>query len=89
MAILDHKIGYEQGPNAPYTRASAITPTNGADLAFRTTAIWVGGAGNLALVLSSGDTVTFTAVPAGTLIRVRADQVPSTGTTATNLVALS
>lgn len=52
-------------------------------------AIYVGGAGNIALRLY-GDTadVTLTAVPVGTVLNLRASHVRSTSTTATNLVAL-
>lgn len=50
--------------------------------------LYVGGAGNIALVTSLGTSVSFTAVPAGTYIDVLVGQVKATGTTATNIVAI-
>lgn len=77
-------IGNEDG----YSRAIAITPsdaTNFTDGACH--AIYVGGAGAVVAVVN-GAAVTFAAVPAGTVLRVRATRVNATSTTATNLVAL-
>ena len=48
--------------------------------------IYVGTAGNVAVRTIGGDTVTFTSVPAGTILPVMVDQVLSTGTTASNMV---
>jgi hypothetical protein len=52
-------------------------------------AIWVGGAGDLA-VMACGDTaaVTISAVPAGTVVPIKAKLIMSTNTTATLIVAL-
>ena len=54
-----------------------------------TRGIYVGTAGNITMRFGPTQTsVTFTAVPAGTVLNVRADLVNLTGTTASNLVAL-
>ena len=54
--------------------------------------IYCGATGNIAVVNHSGDTVTFTNVPAGSTIRGQFQQVKTTGTTVasptTNLVGL-
>jgi hypothetical protein len=50
--------------------------------------LYVGGAGNLAVVTEAGNTVTFTAVPVGTQLEIRVKQVLATGTTATNIVGM-
>lgn len=50
--------------------------------------IFVGGAGALEIVTPAGNTVTFTAVPAGTTIPVQASQVLAAATTATAIVGL-
>lgn len=75
------------------TRASisafAITPNDGADLATNTRGIYVGGTGNLAVILEDDTSVvTFMAVPVGSLLPIRVKRVNSTGTTATNLIGL-
>ena len=77
-------IGNEDG----YSKAVAIVPsdvTNFTDGACH--AIYVGGAGNITAVVS-GVAVLFTAVPVGTVLKVRATRVNATGTAATGLVAL-
>jgi len=50
-------------------------------------AVYVGGAGNLAVELPNGQSITFNSVPAGTIIPVQCVRVLNTST-ATNLVAL-
>jgi hypothetical protein len=50
--------------------------------------IYVGGAGDLAVVTDGGDEVTFTAVPAGSFLPVHIKQVKLTGTDATAILAL-
>jgi len=71
----------------PADGAASVTPNDGADLAFVARALYVGGTGNIKIDTPNGDTVTFNAVPVGVL-PVRANKVYSTGTTATNIVAL-
>jgi hypothetical protein len=50
--------------------------------------IYVGGAGDLAVVTDGGDEVTFSAVPAGSFLPVHIKQVKLTGTDATAILAL-
>lgn len=75
--------------NSPALHAGAITPSDAADLAVTTRAIYVGGAGAVKLILA-GDTeaITLVAVTAGQVLPVRAKRVLATGTTATGLVGL-
>lgn len=72
---------------ATYPTAKAITPSDTAGNSYR--AIYVGGAGNVAVVTAGGDTVTFTAPPVGSIIPVETQKVLSTGTTATLLVGMA
>lgn len=88
MTIPDNFPLNKVGLDSPYTNGVAVTPHDTNDLAFRTRAIYIGGAGNVTATLASGVDVLFTAVPVGTTLRVRADKVKSTGTTATAIVAL-
>lgn len=51
-------------------------------------AIWVGGAGDLVVVTRDGQTRTFTAVAAGTLLPVQVKQISSTSTATLLLILL-
>lgn len=53
-----------------------------------TRGIYIGGAGAIVLVLASGRTLTFSAVPVGTMLKVAASKVIKTNTTATNILGL-
>ena len=77
------------GLTAPANNGVAITPDDATDLATIPRGLWIGGAGDLAVILK-GDTVavTLVGVPAGTLLPIRAARVKVTGTTATSIVAL-
>jgi hypothetical protein len=74
---------------ATATRGFAITPSDSTVFTTnRPRMIWVGGTGNVA-VMMAGDTVaiTFTAVPAGTMLPVNVTRVMA-ATTATLLIGL-
>ena len=73
----------------PYAIISAVTPSNTVDLSFTTRGIYVGGTGDIVLITINGNTVTFKAVPVGTVLRVQATRIEATGTTATNLLAMA
>lgn len=81
-------------PNPASTNASsgsafAITPNNNYEYDKPTRAIYVGGAGDLTVVMAvNGKTVTFTAVPGGTVLPIAVSKVRSTDTTATAIVGL-
>jgi len=68
--------------------AAAITPSDTDNVPNAPVSVYVGGTGNVVVVTSRGDTVTFTGVPAGTILPVQVRQVKSTNTTATSLVAI-
>ena len=72
----------------PVSHAAAVTPADGTEFANVTTALWVGGGGNLSVVMAGGETVTLSGVLPGTLVPLRVTRVRSTGTTATNILAL-
>ena len=76
------------GLTAPASDGFAITPNDGADLGRVPRAIFVGGAGAIALVTKAGTTLTFSGLTAGTVLPVRAKRVLATGTTATGLIGL-
>lgn len=72
---------------SPASNAAAVTPSDSTPLAIASKRLWIGGAGNVKLTTVGATTVTYTGVPAGTYLQVRAAQVFATGTTATNIVA--
>ena len=51
-------------------------------------AVWVGGAGDLSVVMSAGDTAVFAGIAAGTLLPIRVKKINSSGTTASSIVVL-
>lgn len=71
-----------------YTSAVVVTPSDSADLANFSRAIYVGGAGNLNVDMLTGETVLFSGIPAGTLLPIRVKRVRSTNTTATLIISL-
>ena len=73
---------------SPAGRYAVATPSDSADLAFVSRAIYVGGDGNIMAVSPEGQAVPFMNVPAGTLLPIRCARINLTGTTATNLVAM-
>lgn len=78
-----------EGLTAPARHGFDITPADGADLGELTRALYVGGAGNVTLVMASGAEVTLAGLLAGSLLPLRVRRVKATGTTATALVGLA
>lgn len=78
------------GPdNQAMAFAEAITPHDSTHLSRTTRRVYVGGAGAVAAVMAGdGAVVTFAAVPVGTVLPISVSRINSTGTTATNLVAI-
>jgi hypothetical protein len=70
------------------TQGVAVTKSDSTVLPV-TRALWVGGAGDVAVIFT-GDTaaVTLAGVAAGTMLPVQVTKVMSTNTTATSIVAL-
>jgi len=88
MAATDKYASYDPGVDGPVRSAAAVTPNDGTDLSFVTRFLFVGGAGNLTVTMADGVDCTFTGVAASTTLKVQAKRVKSTGTTATNIVAM-
>ena len=66
--------------------AAAVTPSDSTVLDFR--ALWVGGAGNVAVTTRNGEVVTFSGVGAGTILPIQGTRVRA-ATTATLILALN
>lgn len=74
-------------PISPFVAANAVavTPSNSTVLSFL--ALYIGTTGDVAIVSANGQTVTFSSVAVG-FFPVAGTKVLSTGTTASNIVAL-
>lgn len=78
--------------------AQAVTPSDSVDLSLaggsftppQTTGAlpFVGSTGNLKVTMVGGQTVTFTNIPDGTFMPIQVTRIWSTGTTATDILAL-
>lgn len=76
------------GLTAPARAAAAVTPADAATLDPPARGLYVGQAGDLRVRMLGGQTVTFVAVPGGSVLPLRVDRVFATGTTAASIVAL-
>lgn len=88
--MADRFDGYSDSVSSPASVTAAITPHATNPLAYTTKGIYVGTGGDITLrcARDSADTL-FKAVPAGTILPVRATHVRAAGTTAADLVALA
>ena len=86
--MADDFEDHQSGLTSPATQAQPITPSDSLALPYASRAIYVGGAGDLRVVMCSGDVVTLMGVQAGMVYPLRLAQVLATGTTATGLVGL-
>ena len=85
--MADRYAGMGDDLTSPASDGAAVTPSDTVALPVASKRLWIGGAGNVTIVTIAGTTLTYTGVPAGTYLHVRASQVKATGTTATNIVA--
>lgn len=72
---------------SPVKNFAAITPHASTELDYVTTAIYVGGTGDVVAVNRAGTEITFSAVPAGTILPIRTSRVDDSST-ATLMVAM-
>lgn len=79
--------GFSGRGSNPAADGFAITKNDSTDLAVQPRGIYVGGAGDVAVVLGAA-TVTFVGAVAGSILPIAPSRVMSTGTTATNLLGL-
>ena len=86
--MADDFSGLIPGLTAPAGNAFAITPHDSNDLSNVTRGLYVGATGDVVVVTANGDEVTLTALAAGVFHPIRAKQVKSTNTTATNIVGV-
>ncbi len=86
--MSDSFSSHQTGLESPAVNLAAVTPNDGADLAWTTRAIAVSNTGTVRLTTVSGDEGQVF-VAAGVPFPIRARRIWSTGTTATGIVALA
>lgn len=74
--------------SGPAAHGFAVTPSDSSLLSETTRGLYVGAAGDITALMLSGANVTFSDVPAGTILPVRLTKIMATGTTASDIVAL-
>lgn len=74
--------------SAPAAQWEAVTPSNSTNFTYFPRGIYVGVSGDVVAVDMDSNAVTFKAVPAGAVLPIRPKRINSTGTTATDLVAI-
>jgi len=70
-----------------YEQADAIVPDD-AGVIQLTQGLYVGGAGNVRVLMAGAQDVTFVGVPAGTILPIAVTRIFATNTTATNILGL-
>lgn len=75
-------------PENPANGAFAVTPDDNTDLQSTTRGLYVGGFGDVAVVMRDSTTVVFANVSEGTILPVSARRVRATGTTAASIIGL-
>lgn len=70
-------------------RAFTVTPHDSTNITTMCHCLYVGTAGNVAVVLPNDDVVNFINVPSGFYLNVQCKRVNSTNTTASNIVGLA
>lgn len=86
MAAVDTHEAYQGSPSGPWNNWAAVTPNDGADLAYASCVIMVTGAGNIKVDTLGGQTAVTLAVAAGFEYKIRATRIYNTDTTATGII---
>lgn len=88
--MSDHFKDHTAGLSSPAHSGSHISPNDSDKLSVYSRALFVGGAGSLAveLVGQPGSVITMSQVQPGVIYPLRVSKVLATGTTATNIISL-
>jgi len=82
--------GFIESADMPADDAEVVVPHDTTNLAKTSRALYVGVGGDVSVEMAgTGSAIVFTGVLAGTVLPIRVTRVNATGTTATNMVALS
>jgi len=85
MAALDDLY---TGPTSSAAGGSVVVPSDTIALPRITRGVYVGGTGNVTVVMADDSMLQFVAVPAGVVLPVRVKRINATGTSAVNMIAL-
>jgi hypothetical protein len=86
--MTDRFSAFNPSLSGPATGAFEISADDGSDLPEITRALYVGNAGNLALVMQTGAQVTLRNIAAGSVLPLRVVRVLASGSTAGAVVGL-
>ncbi len=86
MAAVNANNSDISGLDSPASNAAAVTTHDTNELTYVTRGLYIGGAGSVVVTIGGSD-VTFSGVPAGTILPIRVTKV-KTASTATLIVAL-
>lgn len=78
-----------EGLIAPGTGVEVVTKSDTVNLAVNSLGIYVGGTGDVNVLMADGTTATFSAVPVGVTLPIQVQRVNSTGTTATLMLSIN
>lgn len=88
MPMTDTFKSFARSLTSPPEYAAEIAPSDAELLPHVTRALYVGGAGDVALRMIGGTEVVLRGLQAGSLLPLRIDMIKRAGTTATGLVGL-
>lgn len=86
--MADKYATFEAVPAGAMGGGFPVTKSDSTVFSQPTRAVWVGGAGDIAITYLDGSSDTLHAIPAGTMLPIRVTQVLSTGTTASLISGL-
>ena len=86
--MTDRFSSHSASLSSPASGGFPITPDDTADLPEATRGLYVGSGGDLSVVMLSGESLSFVAVPDGVLLPLRIQRVRATGTTAGDMIGL-
>lgn len=72
----------------PAIEGEAVTPSDTVGFTYNARSLYVGTGGTVVLLTLGGTALTFVNVPSGSILPIQCSRVNSTGTTASNIVAL-
>jgi len=85
--MADTFASYDTGKESPADNAITVTASD-VTVLDTSRALYVGGTGNVAVIMKGGQSVIFVAVPAGSVLPIRVTQVLATGTTASSILSI-